>query len=417
MIDGLQEILYTMRRNKLRTGLTAFGVFWGIFMLVLLLGAGQGMQNGVERSFIHDLSDTIWVSAGRTSVPYRGLGTNRQIELNLSDMNAIEQQIPGVRFISSETPLGAYRQASAEVTFGPRSESFDVLGVADDYFRIKGNVEFPRGRRLNILDADEQRKVAVIGTSVGAALFPRSMNPVGQNIRINRVTFTIVGVFYDSGREGRMSERIYLPRSAFQQTFGGGERVSVVALRPIPGYDSYELEDRVKTLLQRRHQVSPEDRRAIRTNNMARQAEYFNRIFTGLNVFLWFVGLGTLAAGIVGVSNIMIITVKERTREIGVRKALGAAPAAIVGSLLLESILITSLAGYTGLALGVGLLELVSYSLQALNLQLTFFDRPEVDFTLALTALLLLVGVGALAGLVPALKAASVSPVEAMRAE
>lgn len=417
MIDGLQEILYTMRRNKLRTALTAFGVFWGIFMLVLLLGAGRGMQNGMEQRFMHDLSDTIWVRAGRTSVPYRGLGINRWIELTQSDMRAIEQQVPGVRFISSETPLGAFRQASTEITVGNRSESFGVLGVADDFFQIKANVDFPGGRRLNPLDGDEQRKVAVIGTTVEQALFPRGVSPLGQEIQINRVTFTVVGVFYDSGQEGRLSERLYVPSSAFQQTFGGGERVSVIALRPQPGFDSYEMEERITSLLQRRHQVSPQDRRAIRTNNMARQAEHFNRMFAGLNAFLWFVGLGTLAAGIVGVSNIMIITVKERTREIGVRKALGAAPLGIVGGLLLESILITSLAGYTGLVMGVGLLELVTYALDQLNLQLTFFDRPEVDFGLALTAIALLVGVGALAGLAPALKAASISPVEAMRAE
>lgn len=417
MIDGLQEILYTMRRNKLRTALTAFGVFWGIFMLVLLLGAGQGMQNGMERRFMHDMSDSIWIRAGRTSVPYRGLGVDRPIELTESDMRAVEERIPGVRFLSSETPLGAYRQASAQITFGPRAESFGVLGVSDDYFNIKANIDFPGGRRLNELDADEQRKVAVIGTTVQDALFPKGMEPLGQDIRINRVTFTVVGVFYDSGREGRMSERIYVPRTAFQQTFGGGERVSVLALRPEPGVDSYELEERIKTLLQRRHEVAPSDRRAIRTNNMARHAEHFNQIFTGLNAFLWFVGLGTLTAGIVGVSNIMIITVKERTREIGIRKALGANPTGIVGSLLLESVLITGLAGYTGLVLGVGLLELVSYALTSLNIQLDFFARPEVDFGLAITALALLIGVGVLAGLAPALRAASISPVEAMRAE
>ncbi|WP_347331112.1 ABC transporter permease [Marinimicrobium locisalis] len=417
MIDGLQEILYTMRRNKLRTALTAFGVFWGIFMLVLLLGAGRGMQNGMERRFMNDMSDTIWVHAGKTSIPYQGLGTERQITLTQEDMRAIERQVPGVRFLSSETPLGAFRQASANIVVGDRSGAFDVIGVADEYFDIKANIDFPGGRKLHLLDAEEQRKVAVIGTTVQESLFPPGLSPLGQDIRINRVTFTVVGVFYDSGREGRMSERIYLPRSAFGQTFGGGERVSVIALRPDPSVDSYALEERVKELLQRRHQVAPEDRQAIRLHNMARQAEHFNQVFAGLNAFLWFVGLGTLTAGIVGVSNIMIITVKERTREIGVRKALGARPSGIVGGLLMESVLITSIAGYTGLVLGVGLLELVSYGLNALNVQLDFFAQPEVDFQLALTALGLLVGVGALAGLAPALKAAAISPVEAMRAD
>lgn len=417
MIDAFQEILFTMRRNKLRTALTAFGVFWGIFMLVLLLGAGRGMQHGAERSFIHDLTDTIWVHAGKTAIPYRGLGPDRQIVLTESDMRAIRQQIPGVGVLSSETPLGAFRQASAEITFGDRAANFDVLGVADEYFQIKGNIDFPDGRKLHELDEEERRKVAAIGTTVRDALFPMGVPALGKDIRINRITFTVVGVFYDGGREGRMSERIYLPRSAFGATFGGGERVSTIALRPAPGEDGYALEERVKELLQRRHQVSPNDRQAIRINNLARQAEGLNQVFTGLNAFLWFVGLGTLTAGIVGVSNIMIITVKERTREIGVRKALGARPIGIVSGLLLESVLITGLAGYAGLVLGVGLLELVSYVLRTLNLQMTFFAQPEVDFQVALTALALLIGVGTLAGLAPALKAAAISPVEAMRAE
>lgn len=417
MMDGLQELLFTLKQNKLRTGLTAFGVFWGIFMLVLLLGSGRGLQNGMTGSFSNDMSDTIWISAGRTSVPYQGLPTNRHIQLTESDMQAIREQIPGVRFLSSETPVGSFRQSDTLVSYQRRSANFSVYGVADEYFDIKANVDFPGGRKLNPLDAEDRRKVVAIGTLVEQALFAPWESPIGKAININGMQFTVVGVFYDSGREGRMSERIYLPQSAYAAIFGGGERVSVMGVRPEPGVDSFELERRINELLQRRHQVSPEDRRAIRTHNMARQAAHFNALFAGINGFLWFVGLGTLAAGIVGVSNIMIITVKERTKEIGVRKALGARPASIVRSLMVESILVTSIAGYTGLVLGVALLEAVSYSLEALDIQLSFFQQPEVDFSLALTALALLVGVGALAGLVPAVQAARIMPVEAMRAD
>lgn len=416
-MDSLQEILYTLRQNKLRTLLTAFGVFWGIFMLILLLGAGQGLQHGMERRFTNDMSDSIWIFTGKTSVPYKGLAVDRQIQLTESDMTAIRQQIPGVRFLSAENALGSFRQSDILVNYRKRSGSFGVLGVADEYFDIKAKVGFPGGRKLNPFDADEKRKVVVIGTLVEQALFAAGENPIGEDISINGVSFTVVGVFYDSGREGRMSERIYMPNSAFQKTFGGGERVALIAVRPEPGFDGYEIERKIRELLQRRHHVSPLDRRAIRTNNMAVQAERFESVFSGINMFLWFVGLGTLIAGIVGVSNIMIITVKERTREIGVRKALGATPTSIVGTLLLESILVTSIAGYTGLVLGVGLLEGVSYSLAALNMQLPYFARPEVDFQIAITALTLLIGVGALAGLVPAMKAARIMPVEAMRAE
>jgi putative ABC transport system permease protein len=416
-MDSLQEILYTLRRNKLRTALTAFGVFWGIFMLILLLGGGTGLQRGMESRFTSDMSDAIFISAGKTAIPYKGMGPHRQIELTEGDMEAIRQQIPGVLFLSSENPLGRWRAADGTITYENRSSNFSVLGVGDEFFKIKAKIDFPDGRQLNPFDAAEQRKVAVIGTLVEQALFPPGVDAVGKQITISDIAFTVVGTFYDSGREGRMSERVYIPQSAYEKVFGGGDRRNVLAVRPKPGYDGYVVEEKIKELLQRRHSVSPDDRRAIRTQNVARQAERVESIFSGINAFLWFVGLGTLAAGIVGVSNIMIITVKERTKEIGVRKALGATPVSIVSTLLLESILVTSIAGYAGLVLGVSLLELVSYGLEVANVQLSYFQNPEVDFQVALTSLALLIGVGALAGLVPAIQAARIAPIEAMRAD
>ncbi len=416
-MESLQEILFTLKQNKLRTALTAFGVFWGIFMLIILLGAGQGMRHGMENRFSNDMSDTIWVFSGRTAIPYRGLPNNRRIQFTESDMRAIREQVPGVRYISSETPLGSFRQSDIIVTYGERTGAFGVLGVSDEYYDIKANIELRAGRKLNPLDNRERRKVVTIGTRVAERLFGRHDHAIGESIVINGVTFMVVGVFYDAGWEGRMSERIHMPQRTYQTTYGGGERVSIIGLRPQPGYDGFELEQRVRELLQRRHQIAPADRRAIRTNNAAVQAARFNATFAGINGFIWFVGLGTLMAGIVGVSNIMIITVKERTREIGVRKALGARPSTIVGTLMLESILVTSLAGYLGLVLGVGLLEGVTYLLESMNITLSYFQRPEVDFQIALTALSLLVGVGAIAGLVPAVQAARIMPVEAMRSE
>lgn len=410
-MDSLQEILYTLRQHKLRTLLTAFGVFWGIFMLILLLGAGRGMQNGVINGFGTTVMDFIIIFPGTTAVAYEGLGVGRTIELNEDDIETIKKQIPGVRFISSSASMG-----SALVTYERKSGDFQTLGVADEYFDIKASVEFNQGRTVNNLDSREVRKIAVIGSAVAERLFG-SDNPIGKMIRVKGVVLVVVGVFQDDDNNGRASERIYIPMTTYKKVFGGGDVVHEIWMRPQPHINSFEFEKKVKELIKRRHSIAPDDTRAINIFNMAEPAKMVNALFLGINGFIWFVGLGTLMAGIVGVSNIMIITVKERTREIGIRKALGATPMSIVSTLMLESILVTALAGYAGLVLGVGLLELISLGLRSAGADLPFFQNPEVNFQVAITAIILLVVVGALAGLIPALKAARIMPIEAMRAD
>jgi putative ABC transport system permease protein len=412
MLDGLQEILFTLRQNKLRTLLTAFGVFWGIFMLILLLGFGRGMQNGVMTDFGSDVLDFIIVWGGDTSVAYRGMGLARKIQLQQGDIDAIKSQIPGVRLISAEssTPNGT-------VTFEGKNSSAGIHGIPDEYFQIKEDVPFHFGRKPNQLDVDEIRKVVVIGTAVAERLFAKDVDPVGQEVRIKDIVMKVTGVFYDKGNRGGNSEQVFMPLSTYRKLYGSGERIDMIWLRPEKGVDGFELEKNVVALVKRRHDVAPEDIRGIRSFNMAMPAQRVNGLFTGITVFIWFVGLGTLTAGIVGISNIMIITVKERTREIGIRKALGATPFSIVSTLLLESALVTSVAGYMGLVLGVGLLELIAFALRSSGAQLPYFLNPSVDFQVAITAILLLIFVGILAGLMPAIRAAKITPIEAMRAE
>jgi len=412
MLDGLQEILYTLRQNKLRTALTAFGVFWGIFMLIILLGAGRGMQNGVMDDFGSEVLDFIIVWPGSTSIAYKGMGLGRSISLTEADLAAAKEQVPGIRFISGENQRGG-----VSITYENKSGSFSVHGAPDDYFKIKEDVPFNLGRKMNPFDQYEIRKVTVIGTVVAERLFEKGVEPVGKDIRVNGVMMRVVGVFYDKGNRGRNSEQIYIPQSSYKKIFGSGDKLNNIWLRPQAGVDGFELEKKVMDLLRYRHDVSPEDKRAINSFNMAEPAKRINGLFIGIQGFLWFVGLGTLMAGIVGISNIMIITVKERTREIGIRKALGATPVSIVSTLLLESILVTSIAGYLGLILGVGLLELIAFGLKSAGAKLPFFQNPEVDFQVAITAIVLLVVVGALAGLMPALRAAKIMPIEAMRAD
>lgn len=412
MLDGLQEILFTLRQNKLRTLLTAFGVFWGIFMLILLLGFGRGMQNGVMEDFGSDVLDLILIWSGDTSVAYRGRGLARHIQFEQDDVEAIKNQIPGVRVISGENST-----QNGIVTFEGKNSSASIHGIPDEYFKIKEDVPFLFGRKPNQLDVDEIRKVVVIGTAVAERLFAPGVDPVGQTVRIGDVVMKVTGTFYDKGNRGRNSERVFMPSSTYRKLYGSGERIGMMSLRPAQGVDGFELEKKVVDLLKRRHDVAPEDNRGIRSFNMAEPATRVNGLFTGITVFIWFVGLGTLTAGIVGISNIMIITVKERTREIGIRKALGATPFSIVSTLLLESALVTSVAGYMGLVFGVGLLELIGFAIRSSGAKLPYFLNPEVDFQVAITAILLLIFVGILAGLMPAVRAAKITPIEAMRAE
>jgi len=412
MLDGLQEILFTLRQNKLRTVLTAFGVFWGIFMLVLLLGAGRGMQNGIYEDFGSDVLDFVIVWTGDTSLAYHGMGPGRKIQLHEADIDALKQQVPGIRLISAERFV-----ENGTITYERKNSNGQILGVPDEYFRVKDDVPFNFGRKINPLDIEDSRKVVVVGTKVAERLFDKGVDPVGRDIRVKDVVMKVAGVFYDKGGRGQNSERVLMPLTTMQRIYGGGDITDNIWVRPLPGVDGFELEKKVLALLKRRHDVSPDDNRGIASFNMAEPMKRVTGLFVGIDIFIWFVGLGTLMAGIVGISNIMIITVKERTKEIGIRKALGATPFHIVSTLLLESTLVTGVAGYIGLVIGVGLLELVAFGLRSTGAKLPYFVNPGVDFKLAITALLLLVGVGVLAGLMPALRAARITPTEAMKSE
>ena len=340
MIDSLQEILYTLRRNKLRTALTAFGVFWGIFMLILLLGAGRGMQNGVMNTFADNALDTIIIWSKTTSVAYRGQGLGRQISFTDEDITAIRQNIPAARVVTGVNSMG-----QATITNGAKTGFYSIYGVDEKFFQIRDQLPLPSGRGVNALDDRQTRKVALIGTVVRDRLFGYGVNPVGKMIRANDINLTVIGVFHDRNNNGQDSERVYVPYDTFTKTFGRGNQVHAIWARPSAGEDGFALEESIITLLKKRHNVAPDDRRAIQSFNFAEPAKMVKGMFIAINAFIWFVGLGTLTAGIVGISNIMIITVKERTREIGIRKALGATPVSIVTTLLLESILVTSVAG------------------------------------------------------------------------
>jgi putative ABC transport system permease protein len=411
-LDQWQEILEAIRANKTRSFATAFGVFWGILMLILLLGAGQGLQNGVQKNMLLDAINSIWIVPARTSMAYQGLPAGREHPFIEEDLETVSENISGIDLMSPENRL----MGNFDVKFGNRASRFDVFGAGSEYFGIKVTQEIVNGRSFNPFDDKQKRKVALIGTRVAEAIFPEGIDPVGEYLQIKDVNFRVVGVFeFHSTSRTNQGQRIYIPFSTFQGIFNPDRKVTLFAVTTAEGRSGKELEGDILKLVKQRQSVHPDDTRAYFVHNQEEQHQDIANLFLAIKLFIWMVGLGTLMAGIVGVSNVMIIIVKERTREIGVRKALGAKPASIVGMIIQESVFITTIAGYIGLFLGVVLLEGLNRALVAFGAELEFFNQPEIDLRVALAALLVLVLSGALAGLVPAMKAARVSPAEALR--
>jgi putative ABC transport system permease protein len=409
-VDKWQEIFNTIQKNKLRTFLTGFSVAWGIFMLIILLGSGKGLENGVRDQFRGGAINGIWISSGMTSIQYKGLQTNRPIKFTDEDYKLIKHTVKGYDHISARLFLG-----DLLVSYKNQYGNFFVSPCHPDYGFIK-EVIMMQGRFLNELDIKENRKVAVIGEKVKSDLFKGSDTiPIGKYISIQGVLFKVVGVFRDFSRDDNALRRIYMPITTAQKVFYGENIVNQISFTTgnAPPEEVDRMLKSAKTTLANAHTFDPEDKRALDIMNKSEDVRRFTALFAGIRLFIWIIGIGTIIAGIVGVSNIMMIVVKERTKEIGIRKALGATPFSIISLVLQESIVITGFAGYIGLVLGVGLLELISKNMPESD----FFKNPEADFALAVGATILLVLAGAVAGFVPAMKASKVKPVEALRDE
>ncbi|QMU30695.1 ABC transporter permease [Adhaeribacter radiodurans] len=411
-LDKWQEIRGTLRKNKLRSFLTAFGVFWGIFMLVLLLGMGKGLQNGIYNRFGEGAKNSIFFFTGRTSVAHQGLAPGREIKFTNDDLTAIMREIGNIKIIAPRNRLfGEFT-----INYKKQNGSYQVFGATDDFLLLNGE-RLNKGRLLNALDAKEKRKVVILGEAAKKVLFG-DQNAIGEYVNIQGIYFKVVGVFNIKGNNGaRREERAYIPFSTLQVTFNQPNQVQMMAMVGQDGIPAKQIEDKVKKALAQRHKFSADDSMALYVNNNETELNQINSLFRGIEIFVWIVGIGTLIAGIVGVSNIMLIIVKERTREIGIRKALGATPFSVVSLILQESIVITAFSGYLGLLAGAGLLDIIRYLLESNGVDLPFFAHPEVDLGVAISATILLVLAGALAGLIPALKAAHIKPIEALRAD
>jgi putative ABC transport system permease protein len=407
-LDAWQETLDTIRKNKLRTLLTAFSVAWGILMLVVLLGSGQGLTNGVEYAFRDDATNSIRVYSGQTSVPYRGLRPGRTVQFTNLDYDDIKQNVAGIDHITSRYSI----RTALAVSYRGQSASYNVRCVHPDYQYLEQTIIL-EGRYINPTDVAEYRKVAVIGDRVQTQ-FGKGKPLLGEYIQVNSIPFRVVGISTDEGSEGER-EAIYLPISTAQRAFGGSNRVAMILMTVgDAGVDEgTAVADIVRERIAERHDFDPNDQRAVFISNALVEFQRFVSLMGGIRMFVWIIGVGTLLAGVVGVSNIMMIGVKERTKEIGIRKALGATPRSIMRLILQEAVLVTAVAGYTGLVIGVAVLQVMAKGITGSD----FFRNPSVDLGVALSATAILVVSGAIAGYFPARRAASIRPVDALRDE
>jgi putative ABC transport system permease protein len=381
-----------------------FGVFWGIFMLVLLLGVGKALQNGAEYEFRDDAVNSIWVFRGQTSMPYKGIQAGKEIKFDNSDYDDFNSKIEGVEYVAGRFNI----PASLVVSYQNKDYSYEVRSVHPAH-QILENSVIESGRFINENDLKEFRKTACIGKTVASEIFGKG-NPIGKYLSINGIEFLIVGIYTDTGSEREM-RMIYLPITTSQKVFSTSKDINMLMVTTgnANATEAVEIEKRLNRHLAEKKRFDPEDTQALRFRNRVKQFERIMELFFIIQFFTWFVGVGSIVAGVIGVGNIMLITVRDRTKEIGIRKAIGATPYSIVSMILAEAILITATAGYLGLLAGWSII----YYLR--DIEADFFRNPSVSLPVILIAILILVIMGALAGLIPAIRAAKIQPVVAMR--
>ncbi len=416
--DRWQEIFSVLKKNKLRTFFTAFGVFWGIFMLIIMLGSGKGLSNGVRSGMGDMATNSMFMWTQRTTVPYKGFPRGRFYNFNNGDTQALIDNIPEIEYIAPRIQ-GFNRSGSNNVVRAERTGNFQIQGDYPEYNLIDP-VKMLQGRFINNLDIDDERKVIVIGQRVYEEMFAAGENPIGEYLRITGVYFKVVGLFKSKKNDQQAdqeNQQVFMPFTTLQKTYNYGDVVGWYSITARKNVSVSTIEEKAKTIMKQRHSLSPDDDRAIGSANVEEEFKKMTNLFSGINALIWIVGIGTLLAGVVGVSNIMMIIVKERTKEIGIQRALGASPASVISQIITESVFLTAIAGYFGLVIGVSIIEGVNYLLISTNAATGMFANPSVDFSVAIKALIVLVISGAVAGLIPANRAVSIKPIDALRSE
>ncbi len=417
--DNWHEIFHTLKKNKTRTFLTAFGVFWGIFMLIIMLGSGAGLENGVSSGMGSFATNSFFVWTQQTTIPYKGLPRGRFFNFNNDDIDALKTNIPEIKYLAPKISGWSAGDGTNNTVRKEKTGAFSIKGEHPEWEKVDPmEIE---GRFLNHIDLDEKRKVAVIGTRVKEVLFEPDENPIGESIRIQGIYFTVVGVFKPLNTQinfgGEKEQTIYIPFTTLQKTYNYGDIVGWFSITVDDNESAASIEEKTIKFLASRHSIHPDDKEAFGHFNLAEEFEQMRGLFSGIEGLIWIVGIGTLLAGVIGISNIMLVIVKERTKEIGIKRALGATPFQIMVQIITESVFLTTLSGYIGLVSGVALIEGINTALIKFQIDNEMFKRPEVDFTTAIIALIVLIFAGVFAGIIPANRALNIKPVDALRAE
>ena len=418
-LDLWKEIISALKKNRMRSFMTAFGVFWGIFMLIIMSGAGKALENGVMDNIKAFASNSAFFWTEPTSKPYKGFQRGRRWQYKNSDIQYIRANISDVEYLSPRLFGGRSNRGNNTIR-GKKTGAFNIYGDYPDFYKIDPWTPI-KGRLINEIDILQNRKVCIIGERVEEVMFEKDEDPIGEYLKVNGVYFQVVGVVHPETNinigSGRKKESIMIPFSTMQKTYNHGDVVHFFSVTSKPGVPVSKIEKRLTELLKKRHSIAPDDLQAIGSFNIEVEWKKYMGLFTGIQILTWIVGIGTLLAGVIGVSNIMLVIIKERTQEIGIQRAIGATPGNVIKHIVAESVFLTVLAGYIGLALGVGLLELANMALQSVPEDEVFLSRPEISFTMAVAALAVLVVAGIFAGLMPAKRAVSIKPIDAIRDE
>jgi len=421
--ENWNEILEALTANVFRTLLTAFGVFWGIFILVVLLAASNGLENGVKKGFDGIATNTMFMWTQGTSKAYKGLPKIREFHFINSDVDALKQKFPDLLYVSPRNRMGNSNgggSGGSNVVRGTKTGAYTING---DYPELvnQEQMDVVKGRFVNHQDILLKRKVAVIGLTVISELYMNTEEVIGTYIKISGVNFMVIGVYKSKGNNNGNAEaaqkNIYIPFTTFQQTFNLGDKVGFMALTANDNASITELRPGILALMRERHSIDPDDEGAVGSFDLFKEFQKVQDLFLVLKFIAYFVGTLVLLSGIIGISNIMLIVVKERTQEIGIRRALGATPGAIRSQILLEAIFLTIIAGMFGIAVATGLLAILNMILASMPTEGMMFINPSVDLVVVFIALLILVGSGLLAGFIPAQTAINVKPVDALRTE
>lgn len=407
--DTWQEIYESIRKNKMRAAITIIGVMWGIFLLIVLLGAARGMENNFNKLFGNFATNSVFVWAQSTSMPFKGFQEGKNIRLKLSDADFIMREIEGLEFVVPRHQ----RQSPAVNNF--KTGTFGIYGDYPELDLVEKK-ELVSGRWINDSDINEKKKICVIEEDIYKQLFDKEEDPIGQYIKINDVNYNVVGMYKQGNiRMGGPQGAIHIPFTTFQQVYNTGNTMGWMMITGKPGFEIKQIEADVKLLLKNLHKVHPEDNRAFGSFNLGNEIKKFTGFLTGMQFLTWFVGIATLIAGVFAIGNILLITVKERTKEIGIRRALGAKPWEIKRHIILESVFLTSIAGALGIIFGGLILMIIDATMgSGDNAALT---NPTVDIPVILIAVSTLIFLGTLIGLIPAQVAVSIKPIDALRDE